>query len=345
MNRVVLDLEDRRPVWVMPEWASRELAEALPDGWELRRVQIPSDGTVHATSTPSPEVLQALDGARVYISFGIPAAVLEAGSQTLEWVHTGAAGVGSSLHDTMRSSKVRFTNSAGIHGPPIAETVVAMLLYFARGLDFAVAGSHRGEWNDAPFLAADTPVRELASMTVGILGYGGIGVEVGHRVAALGCRVIGLKRSAVGSEALPAGVETVSGLEGLDVLLRESDALVIAAPDTAETRGLISAERLRRMRKGAILVNVARGRIVDEDALIEALRDQHLRGAGLDVFHTEPLPAGHPLWSLPNVLVTPHTSAVTREFWRREMDLILENLARFLRGAPLRNEVDRALGY
>jgi len=345
VNRVVVDFADRRSVWAMPDWASNELAEGLPDGWNLHLIQTPSDGSTHASSQPSPDVLEAVKGARAYIGFGIPEPVLQAGARTLEWVHTGAAGVGSSLHEAMRSSQVRFTNSAGIHGPPIAETVVGMLLYFTRGLDFAVAAGQRGEWDDAPFLAADTPVRELASTTVGILGYGGIGREIGRRVAALGSPVIGLRRSSSRAAAEPSGIRIVSGATGLDLLLNESDALVIATPDTPETRGLMSAERLRQLRRGAILVNVARGQIVDEDALVGALRDQHLRGAGLDVFHTEPLPEGHPLWSLPNVLITPHTSAVTRDFWRRETDLIVDNLARLVKGEPLRNEVDRARGY
>ena len=345
MNRVVVDLEDLRPIWAMPTWALDELRNALPEGWELRVARSAVDGAGDGASEPSSEVLGAVAGARVYIGFGIPAAILEAGEGTLEWVHSGAAGVRGSLHEAMLSSPVRFTNSAGVHGPPIAETVVGMLLHFARGLDFAVAATHRGEWDDAPFLAADTPVRELAAMTVGILGYGGIGREVARRVVDLGSRTLGLRRSPSHLEIDPLGVEPLHGESGLERILAESDALVIALPETSETRNLLTSERIRALRKGAILVNVARGRIVDEDALVDALRDGHLRGAGLDVFQSEPLPPDHPLWTLRNVLITPHSSAVTRGFWRREMDLILENLRRFLEGVPLSNEVDRARGY
>ncbi len=345
VNRIVVDLEDRRPIWAMPDWAVDELRDAVPEGWELQVLRRVVDGSGDGASEPSREVLDAVTGARVYIGFGIPAEVLVAGEGTLEWVHSGAAGVGGSLHATMLTSPVRFTNSAGIHGPPMAETVLGMLLYFARGLDFAVSAQRRGEWDEAPFLAADTPVRELASMTVGVLGYGGIGQEVARRAAALGASVIGLRRTA-GSRGLDSvGVEVVSGEAGLRRVIEDSDALVVSAPDTPVTRGLVNGQRIRAMRKGAILINVARGRIVDEEALVDALRSGHLRGAGLDVFHTEPLPKGHPLWALPNVLITPHTSAVTRRFWRREMDLVLENLSRFLEGKPLRNEVDRKSGY
>ena len=341
MSRVVVDLEDRRPVWAMPEWAVDELAAALPEEWELFMCR----SVVDVAAEPSDEVLRAMVGARVYIGFGIPAAILDAGEGTLKWVHSGAAGVSGSLHETMLSSSVRFTNSAGVHGPPMAETVVGMLLHFARGLDFAAAATYRGEWDDARFMDADTPVRELASMTVGILGYGGIGREVGRRVAPFGSTVIGLQRSPPETVVDVHGVHLVHGEQGLARLLAESDALVITAPDTPETRGLMNRERLRTLKRGTTFVNVARGRIVDEEALFEALSDGHLRGAGLDVFWTEPLPEGHPLWALPNVLITPHTSAVTRGFWRRETDLILGNLRRYLDGEPLTNEVDRARGY
>jgi phosphoglycerate dehydrogenase-like enzyme len=182
-------------------------------------------------------------------------------------------------------------------------------------------------------------------MTVGILGYGGIGREIACRVRALGAHVLGLCRAERGGEVDEIGVELLHGKAGLDRLVAESEALVLAAPLTAETRGILSAERLRAIPKGALLINVSRGALVDEEALVAALRDGHLRGAGLDVFATEPLPGDHPLWNLPNVLLTPHTAAVSRGFWRRETDLILENFRRFLAGESLVNEVDRVRGY
>ncbi len=329
----------------MPDWAVNELREALPAQWELHVSRSVVDGSGDGGSEPSPEVLGAVSGARVYVGFGVPASILEIGEGTLEWVHSGAAGVGGSLHETMLSSSVLFTNSAGIHGAPMAETVVGMLLHFARGLDFAIASAQLGEWDKTRFQSANTPVRELASMTIGILGYGGIGREVGRRVAGLGSKVLGLRRAPSRISDDPNGVEIVHGDLGLDRLLSESDALVIAVPDTPETRNLLTEKRIRTLRKGAVLINVARGHIVDEDALVTALRDGHLRGAGLDVFRDEPLPPQHPLWTLPNVLLTPHVSAVSRGFWRREMDLILDNFGRFLAGSPLVNQVNRTVGY
>jgi phosphoglycerate dehydrogenase-like enzyme len=347
---IVVNLRDGRPIWSLPSWAVEELRGAIPGDWSLYVEGSATEGAGDGGGVPSPGVLREVVGASVYLGFGIPAPVLEAGRETLEWVHSAAAGVGSSLHEAMLDSSVRFTNSAGIHGPPIAETVLGMLLYFARGLDFAVASQQRAKWDDAPFLEADTPVRELASMTVGILGYGGIGREVGRRARALGSEVLGLRRTPGRAEAGEAerdeaGVVVLHGEVGLTRLLKESDALVIAAPETPATRGILTAKRIRSLPRGALIVNVARGRLVDEDGLIGALRDGHLRGVGLDVFAVEPLPAEHPFWRLPNVLITPHTSPVTRGFWRREMDLILENLGRLLEGRSLRNEVDRERGY
>jgi len=345
MADLVLNMRDQRPIWAIPEWAVAELRRALPEGWTMHVAHDSTGGAGDGDGVPGADVLEALRGARVYLGFGIPESVLEAGGVSLGWVHSGAAGVGSSLHAPMLESRVRFTNSAGIHGPPIAETVVGMLLYFARGFDFALAGSEARSWNDTPFLAADTPVREVGEMTVGVLGFGGIGREVGARLSRLGSRVLGHRRTPTGPGDATDGVTLLHGEGGLERLLDESDALVLAAPLTDETRGILGEKRLRRLRRGSVVINVGRGALIDEEALIAALRDGHLRGAGLDVFAQEPLPVESELWQLPNVLVTPHVSAVTRGFWRRELDLILENLGRFADGKPLLNEVRRDRGY
>lgn len=338
----VLDMRDRRPVWALPDWAVEEIRGALPDGWEFRLVDGFADGTGDGSGGLKPQTLAALPGAVVYCGFGIPAEILRAGT-ALRWVHSGSAGVGSSLTPDMKTSDVLFTNSAGIHGVPMAETVVGHILYFARGLDLAARAQHEGRWNTEAFYAGDTPVREVAGGTVGILGYGGIGREVAARVLPMGARVLGLKRNP-GGEA-PSGVELLHGDGGLERLLAESDWLVVTAPDTPDTRGLLTRERIGRMKRGAVFINVARGAIADEDALVDALRSGRLRGAALDVFAEEPLPAGHPFWTLPGVLVSPHVSPVSRGFWRRQVDLIVANLQAFLAGEPLRNQVDREAGY
>jgi phosphoglycerate dehydrogenase-like enzyme len=220
-----------------------------------------------------------------------------------------------------------------------------MILHFGRGFDFAVGSQRRGTWDTDPFYAADAPLVELSASTVGILGLGGIGREVAWRCAALGARVLGLKRTPGGD--LPDGVEALHGQQGFHRLLRESDFLVVTAPDTPETRGMMDADAFSRMKEGSVYVNVARGRIADEDALAEALRSKRIRGAGLDVFAREPLAPESPFWGLENVLVTPHVSPVTRHFWRREADLVLHNLRCLLNGrsGEMRNVVDKRAGY
>lgn len=171
---------------------------------------------------------------------------------------------------------------------------------------------------------------------------------MGRRAAALGARVLGLRRgpprAGVGGPE-PDGVQVVHGPGGLRRLQEESDYLVLTAPETPETRGMVDRTFLAGMKEGAVLVNVARGGLVDQEALVEALRSGRLRGAGLDTFRQEPLPETSPLWGLPTVLVTPHVSAVSRGYWRRETDLVVANLERFLAGEPLENVVDRDAGY
>lgn len=358
MPRAVLDMTDRRPIWAMPDWVPDQIRDALPASWTLEVVEEETDGSGDGAARVSEHVLGLVADAEVYFGYGIPAELLDAG-KGLRWVHSGAAGVGSSLTPTMVESSVVFTNSAGVHAPPMAETVLAMLLHFTRGLDLAGESQRRREWSTDPFYVAGAPLRELSSMTVGIVGFGGIGREVARRVASLGARVIAVKRNparpgeanlepVAGGGVLGSRIEMVWGESGLDAVYRECDAIVVAAPDTPETRGMIDARAFGRMKPGAIVLNVARGRLVDEDALIVALTEGRIRGAGLDVFTREPLPSESPLWGLPSVVITPHVSAVTRGFWRRETDLITRNLDRYLRERPLdewENVVDKKAGY
>jgi phosphoglycerate dehydrogenase-like enzyme len=351
--KVVVDLHELRAIWARPPWLAERLQGALASDDTLVMLDVPADGSGDGAHRVPPGVLDAVRDATVYMGFGIPPEVLRAGGE-LRWVHSAAAGVGSSLTPEMRASPVLFTNSAGVHAAPMAETVLAMILHFARGLDLARRGQDRGEWSSESFYAADAPVTELDGSTVGVIGFGGIGRALASKVAALGARVLGLKRRETGAGEVPLvgpqGVEVgqarvLCGASGLSRLLEDSDFLVIAAPHTPETTGLVGRAELARMKPTAALVNVSRGALVDEPALLEALRAGRIRGAALDVFASEPLPAGHPLWTTDNVLITPHVSAVSRGFWKRESDLIVENLRRFHAGEPLLNLVDKREGY
>jgi phosphoglycerate dehydrogenase-like enzyme len=358
VRRAILDMADRRPAWSMPTWVPAEIRAVLPAEWELIVIEEETSGAGDGASRVHPAVMAAVPTAEIYFGYGIPAALLEAAPE-LRWVHSGAAGVAKSLTPAMLASPVVFTNSAVVHGPPIAETVLAMILFFGRGLDYAVEGKRRSEWWQDPFYSADTPLAELAGSTIGLVGFGGIGKEIARRVASLGARVIALKRRpptageneltpVSGGGSLADRIEIVEGATGLDALLRRSDAVVVTAPETPDTREMIGARELGMLKRGALVINVSRGRLIDESALVAALAEGRIRGAGLDVFGQEPLPADHPLWRLSNVLITPHVSGVTRGFWRRETDLILRNLRRYLDGAPSErweNVVDKRAGY
>jgi phosphoglycerate dehydrogenase-like enzyme len=345
MRRLVLDVNDPRPVWAAPPWVEQQIRAALPSDWEIQTVGAPADGRGDG-GAPSAEVMAAVRGAEVYVGYGIQPELFHAATAPphgcLRWVHSAAAGVGGSLHEAMVQSEVVLTNSAGIHAAPIAETVLAMMLHFTRGLDFAVRAQAEHRWDKESFDAADTPVCEISGATMGIIGFGGIGREVARRADALGMRVLAVKRT---PGETPPGVELLTGNAGLDRLLERSDVLVVAVPETPTTRGLVGARELALLPRGAILINVARGRVLDEAALIEAVRAGRLRGAALDVFEREPLSADSPLWDLPGVLITPHVSGTSRQFWRREADLIVRNIGRYLAEEPLLNAVNKQHGY
>ncbi|MDE2677554.1 MAG: hypothetical protein OXI76_06580, partial [Gemmatimonadota bacterium] len=188
MATIVIDLRDRRPIWELPGRARDAITASLPPGWTVRFMETLSDGSGDGAGRVTGELLEAVADARVYMGYGIPAEVLEHGRR-LEWVHSGAAGVAGSLHAAMLASDVLFTNSAGVHAAPMAETVMAMILHFARGLDVAVRARQEGRWAAPEYWAADAPVTEVGASTVGIVGFGGIGREVARRAAAMGARV------------------------------------------------------------------------------------------------------------------------------------------------------------
>lgn len=287
--------------------------------------------------------MEAITGAEVYFGFGIPRDLfIEA--KKLRWVHSAAAGVGSALHDEMRSSDVILTNSAGIHAVPIAEYAVAGILHFLRGFDVALDQQRHGTWDKAFFVATDAPLREMDTVRALIVGTGGLGGETAKRLTALGARCTGVRRRV--ELGPPDGFERVIPLSGFDGALPEHDVVVLAAPLTPATTGLLTAERLDLLPPNAIVVNVARGGLVDEVALVDRLERGRLRGAVLDVFREEPLAATSPLWHLRQILLTPHISPVSPgRFWPRQLDLFVDNWKRYVAGQPLRNVVDKSAGY
>ena len=340
-RRLVLDLRAQRPVWRVTPEVVAAVRGALGSGWEVAEIAAPinSDGD---GSGGSPEAVTAARGAEIYLGFGLPPGVVDAGRDTLRWAHTCTAGVGPIL-DRLRGSRIVLTNSAGIHAEPIADWVLAAITHFARSFDVLVRAQAERRWAQGMFGDRTVRVRELARLRVGIFGLGGIGGAVARRALALGMRVAGVRRRP--GAGGPPGVAWVGGPADLGRLAAESDVLVIAAPRTSGTDGAVGRTVLERLPSGAVVVNVSRGALLDSDALLDLLDRQALRGAALDVFATEPLPPEHPLWAHPHVLVSPHVSPVTEHFWEREAALILENLGRYLAGSPLRNVVDPDAGY
>jgi glyoxylate/hydroxypyruvate reductase len=267
---------------------------------------------------------------------------LRARAKRLKWFHQRPAGASNLLKGDLWNSSVIVTTSRGLGNTlAMAEWAMAGILYFAKGMHRAAVDRGAGSFDHRAY----RPL-QIAGKTACIVGAGGIGREVGRLCAALGMRVVGTRRHADAGAALPAGFSALGGIEDLDRFLPESDVVAICCQWTPETTRLFDARRFAAMKAGSILVNVARGEIVDEDALAEALRRDHLRGAALDVYvgEFERLPPPQ-LWSDPRVLIAPHISSVSDEDRHGAIDLFCENLRAYLGGKPLRNVIDWERGY
>jgi phosphoglycerate dehydrogenase-like enzyme len=342
-RRLLLDLAARSRNWALPPDAEQRLRAATPPGWEVITVNDATSSDGDGPEGGSQEAMRLIADAEIYFGFGF-SKELNGAARRLRWVHSAAAGVGNVLGMGIEKTDVLLTNSAGIHGPPIGEFVVAGVLHFLRGLDVAIAQQRRGVWDKSFFVAEDSPLRELSDCRVLIAGAGGLGGEAARRLTALGATCTGIRRRpALG---VPPGFARVVGPDALEDELPDADVLVLAAPLTAGTAELMTRARLQRLPRNAIVVNVARGALLDEEALADLLEAGHLRGAVLDVFRQEPLASASRLWHLPNALVVPHVSPVSPgRFWPRQLDLFLDNWRRYQAGQPLRNLVDKQAGY
>ncbi len=342
-RRLVVDLMATSRNWALTAAGEERLRASAPEGWVVDVVRSPTSSDGDGPPRGSEETVQLVAGAEAYFGFGMTADVFQAGRQ-LRWVHSASAGVGSALKSGIAETDVLLTNSAGIHGPPIGEFIVAGILHFTRGLDVAIDQQRRAEWSKSFFVADESPVREVSGSRVLIVGTGGIGGEAARRLTALGATCIGIRRRP--ELGAPDGFAGVMGPGELDAELPRADVVVLAAPLTGETATLLSRERLAALPHHAIVVNVARGAMIDEDALADMLEAGRLRGAVLDVFREEPLATTSRLWQLRTALVVPHVSPVSPgRFWPRELDLFLDNWHRYHSGKALRNLVDKQAGY
>jgi D-2-hydroxyacid dehydrogenase (NADP+) len=301
--------------------------------WDERGEDVVTiDPTVEVVRLVGDEHVTPSDLARITIAFFSPDAWPERSANFwgtclradhLQWLHSMSAGTDHPVFATLRDRGVTVTNSAGAAAPSIAQTVMTYLLALSRDLPRSLRDQADRRWDPGPSV-------DLHGMRLGVVGLGAIGSETARLAQAFGMDVIGLRRSPTGDEPCPTWT-----IDRLHDLLGWADAVAVTAPLTAETRGLFDSGAFAAMQRGIWFVNVGRGEIVDEAALVEALLDGHVAGAGLDVFATEPLPADHPLWRFPNVIITPHSSGSTDRTRRRSVDQFVDNFRRFVTGEPL----------
>jgi len=315
------------------EWCAKpEVADAIRTRWpQMRVVYLPDYSRVG----------EELPDTHIFVGASLRAEQF-AHATMLQWIHSTAAGVSQLMYPELRSSGVIVTNPSGIFSVPMAEHTLGMLLALARNFPDAVRYQDAAKWAQQDLWNKPQRLTELNGNVLLIVGYGSIGREVAKRAQAFAMRVWGVTRSGQGDAEY---VEKILPAEQLREALPHADYVVIAAPETAETRQLFGKEQIARMKRGARLINIARGSLLEESALIAALQSGALSGAALDVASTEPLPADSPLWKTPNLFLTPHISGVSDRLWPRETDLLLRLLDEWFAGKELSNRVDLSRGY
>ena len=262
--------------------------------------------------------------------------------QRLRWVQAPAVGVGHILSDELIASPIVLTSARGVRARAIAEHVMGVTLALARQLRLVIERQLAHQWS-LDEIEARGSIRTLHGRRMGIVGLGSIGLEIAKAASGFGMRVTAIRKHL--DRPAPEFVDELLPPERLNELLASSDVIVLAAPLTPETHQLIGADALARVKRGAFLVNIGRGKLVDDAAVVDALRDGRLGGAALDVFTREPLDPASPYWDLPNVIVTPHSSGTMEDYWTPLVALFVENLRRFETGRPLLNVVDKNAGY
>lgn len=314
--------------WNAPPWFPMRLQQEFP---QVNVVHLPDYKRVDK------EIIDA----EIAITWSVrPEQVKSA--RKLRWIHSPAAAVHQLIFPDLVNSDIILTNAREVHGPVVAEHVIALIFALAKKIPGSVRLQEKHVWGQQILWDELPRVREVAGATVGLIGLGSIGREVAKSGKALGMRVIAAREHPEkGSE----GADAVYGPAQIDEVFRRADYIVLAAPVTTATKAIASADRLALMKPDACLINVGRGPLVDEPALAAALREKKIGGAALDVFPKEPLPADSPLWDVPNLLITPHTAALTEKLWERHYALFSENLRRYRNGEPLLAVVDKWKGY
>src|SRR5579859_5458587 len=284
---------------------------------------------------------QELPDTNIFVGYSLRAKQL-ADAKKLKWIHSTAAGVAQLMYPELRDSGILVTNPSGIFSVPMAEHTMGLLIAMARNFLDSVRYQDQSRWAQQELWDKPQRLTELSGQVLLIVGFGSIGRELAKRAHAFDMRIWGVTRS--GKSDSPHAERVVPSSQ-LDDVLPEADYVVIAAPETAETRHLIGAPQIARMKRGARLINIGRGSLLDEPALMQALHSGALGGAVLDVTSVEPLPSDSPLWHTPNLFITPHTSAVSDRLWVRQASILVDLLDRWFEGRELFNKVDLSRGY
>lgn len=276
-----------------------------------------------------------IDNCDVLVAWGwMDIRLLLSNAPKLRWIHVLSAGVENILSPELQTSNIILTNSKGIHGIPVSEHVLAMMLTFSRGLNLYIRNQLNKEWKRAN-------VDEIHNKTIGIVGLGSIGREIAKKAKGLGMNVVAVKKQ-ITTELF---VDRLYSPEQLNEMLAASDFVVSALPLVDETREYFKLEQFSAMKQSAYFINIARGGVVREDDLITALQQGLIKGAGLDVFENEPLQNDSPLWDMPNVLITPHIAALSPYYLDRAIKLFADNLGRFVVNGEMYNLIDKSKGY
>ncbi|MFQ5817288.1 MAG: D-2-hydroxyacid dehydrogenase [Terriglobia bacterium] len=265
-----------------------------------------------------------------------------ASATKLKWIHSLAAGVGQLMYPELRQSPVVVTNARGVHAVPMAEYTLGLMLALARHFPSAFRYQQRPQWAQQEIWDEEPHPMELNGRTLTIVGYGAIGHALAARARALGMRIVGIKKDVA---RRTEGTDAVYPADKLADALAEADFVVLAVPETPESHRMFGHAQFAAMKPTAYFINIARGKLLDQEALADALQQKRIAGAALDVADPEPLPPQSPLWRLPNLIITPHLSAVSERLWHRQAALLMNNLGRFFSGQELLNVIDKQRGY
>jgi len=319
---MTLAVFNERSRWSLPEGLVDRLRDTAQDRAQIRAV---------STRT---QLVEALPGTDYLVGFPLTDEQFAQHGENLKWIQL--TGSGGDLTQTLIGALdrgVRITSAASIRAPQVAEHAVALLLTLFRRLDLTMRAQTEHRWASDDIAPQ---IRNLSGATVGLIAVGCIGQEIAQRLKAFGVTVVATRRDAANPYMY---VDRVLPTERINELMEMCDAIIIATPRIPATDDLIGARQFKVMRPGMVLIDVGRGGIVNQNAMLDALRRGRLAAAGLDVFATEPLPSASPLWTMPNVVVTPHISAASPNYWEHALEIIATNLNRVLAGEPMIDEI------